>query len=297
MSNYDHLPTAAINEQIGQIENVIGQSSEPPPAKAAPEKSAAVSEEARRQELGKVFDAMQARGEQQEANAMPPPASKQSLEEAFDRTASWMEKSAADRHADSGAANEVSRLKERAAALGVELTDADALKLAFEIEQKQGGNSQGGIPSELAPTMQAVQQLYPDQAPHQIINRYAEIDRSFKSDPVGTIGWMAQQTGMPPLVLAQELALKYGNQEIVRQNAEHIVGQYFETNPDALKVQAAMMKAIEAGHVKRTGHIAGDLHRAYQFASKQQRRAGKRSTEAKLRDSMEIIYDRAKGRK
>lgn len=139
---------------------------------------------------------------------------------------------------------------------------------------------------------------YGDTVPfHQAAARYAEIDRSFRSDPVGTIAQMANQSGMPPLVLAQQLALKYGNQQVVQQNAEAIVGQYFETNPDAAKLQPAMMKAIESGQVKRTGHIAGDLHRAYQFAAKQQRKASKQSTEEKLRGTLEAAYDRAKGRK
>jgi hypothetical protein len=133
-----------------------------------------------------------------------------------------------------------------------------------------------------------------------MIGRYAEIDRLVKADPVEGVKWIAEQSGMNPLQLAQQLAFRYGNQQAVMHNAERIVADWFENTPGAKAVEADMVKAIESGAVKRTGHFAADLQNALRYVQgqqKQRKARAARSTDAKLRDSMEEIYDRARARR
>ena len=147
MTDYDHVPTEALNEQISQIENVIGQSSETPPAKAVPEKSAAVHDALMRETMSKAYDTAQARGEQEAARMTVPTVPAKNIDRHSKtpttgcRRAKLSEPKCPPRTARSR------QIKANAAKFGVTLDDTEALKLAYQIEA-QGGNAQGGIPAE-----------------------------------------------------------------------------------------------------------------------------------------------------
>ena len=57
MSNYDHLPTEAINEQITQLESIVGSSEPPKPEK--PSLFSPAGADKLNSEMGAVFDRLQ----------------------------------------------------------------------------------------------------------------------------------------------------------------------------------------------------------------------------------------------
>lgn len=304
MSDTEPLPneapsTDAIDQEIRVLESRLGeQKSEI--TKRVEQKYKGTPDDVVRSEMSAVYDKTQSQAEREAIRHTVPtaPAAKD-LDTAFERTADWMSKSDSERAQMTDARNDVQKIKDNAAKFGVELSETDALKLAFELEQKQS-QAAPAVPAELQASMQAVQQLYPDQPAHQMIGRYAEIDRLVKADPVEGVKWIAEQSGMNPLQLAQQLAFRYGNQQAVMHNAERIVADWFENTPGAKAVEADMVKAIESGAVKRTGHFAADLQNALRYVrgqQKQRKARAARSTDAKLRDSMEEIYDRARARR
>ncbi len=247
--------------------------------------------------MSDTFDRMQAQGEREAARQTVPQIPAKDLDEAFQNTHAWLNKTESERRLFQEGRSGIEDVKARATAMGVEMSDKEAVAIALQLDQRQA-QAAPAIPAELQASMQAVRELYGDQVPfHQAAQRYAEIDKLVRSDPVEGVRWIAEQSGLNPLQLAQQLAMRYGNQQVVMQNAENIISQYFESNPDASKYEAEILAAIEGGKIKRTGHITGDLHRAFQYASKQVRKAGKRSTESKFRSMMEAAYDRAKARK
>lgn len=290
----DEIPTETMtNEQIDSEIAAIEAKGIKEPSKA-PEPKAGLWDGQAHAEMSKVYDALTAKSEQQIAKDTPPTVPAKNLSEAFEHTFEWMSKSDTEKAVATDAHTLVEQVKENAKKFGVELSDTDALKLAFEMETK-GAQAQPGIPQELAAPMKSLRQLYPDQPPHQVVSRYAEIDRLVKSDPVEGIRWIAEQSGMNPLVLAQKLAFRYGNQVQVQANAERLVGEWLEANPAAESLHSEMLEAIGSGKVPRTGNFANDLQNALRHVQRAKHQEAKRrpkTTDAKLRQSLTDTFDR-----
>ena len=115
-------PVEAIDNEIEATEAAIAGKA--PASKAPAEKSAAVSEALMRKSMSDTFDRMQAEGEQEAARETIPAVPGTTLDQAFLATADWMAKSEADKA-------QMTDAHGNAAKFGVELSEADALKLAF----------------------------------------------------------------------------------------------------------------------------------------------------------------------
>ena len=239
--------------------------------------SKADKEDQVRSEMGAVFEAMQARAETAAQIDSPPPLpGKPSIDQVFEHVGEWMEKSPEARRTDSAAAAEVSRLQERARALGFELTPEKALEVALSLEAQRGGKA--------APEYEAVvKQSYPDMEPQQVINQWNQIDAEFRRAPVDTgFRLMEQQTGLSRFELLRQEAARHAPQELQAGFVERDINTFFRLVPDAEKYQDQMLAAIESGKAKNTGdpfetlQLALDLARKSGSQSKRPRKSGAR---------------------
>jgi hypothetical protein len=120
-----------------------------------------------------------------------------------------------------------------------------------------------------------------------------EIDKMVKADPVQGVAWIAEQSGLNPLQLAQQLAIRLGNQQMIMHNATSMVDDFFRGNPEAVKLEKEMLSAIESGAVPRTGSIANDLQAALNHARRQQRSERKARRQGRhIERSLAAVYDR-----
>jgi hypothetical protein len=101
-----------------------------------------------------------------------------------------------------------------------------------------------------------------------------------------------------PLQLAQQLAVRYGDQTAILADAEQSLGDWFASNPEAAQYESLMIEAIESGAVRRTGHFTKDLEAAFRHAQKTQRTERKQRKQGKHLDrSLREVYDRMQKQK
>jgi hypothetical protein len=234
-----------------------------------------------REEAEKIWDRAEARSAKDDTQRMIPTASK-NLTEAFDAYAAWTDKSPEQQESLRDAHDLVSRVKANAAAMGLTISDEAALDKAMHIEEQQSA-----VPPELQPALQAVQQTYPDMAPHEAVGRYVEMDRLVRQNPVEAVSQILRNTGHNEVEVLRAMALRHNPQEIQQSfalsKAETVVDTFFQLNPDAAKYEAEITAAI-----KPTGNYAGDLQKAYAKV-KGDRRSGRsggrsRSLESEMAD-------------
>jgi hypothetical protein len=186
---------------------------------------------------------------------------------------------------------EIDSLKQFAQSHDIDLATAQQLKATQVAQQPQ-------LPPELHSSLESVRQLYPEDAPHAVVQQYAQIDRMIKTDPVGGLAWIAQQSGLNPLQLSRDLAVRFGDQQVVMHNAERMINDWFGSNPQASQFENLMVEAIQSGAVKRTGDFGTDLQAAYAHAQRQQRSERKQRKQGKHLDrTLAEVYDRAARRK
>ena len=203
--------------------------------------------------MGAIFDAAEKRDEKAQAAAMPPREG-EPLHDTMGRLYDWQGLPKAERQRQSGAYQELQSQRQEAKALGITPEHGELIRqnelLRQQIEQ---GTKASTLPHELTPAIDAVRQIYPEQKFHDVAQRYVEIDRLVKADPVRGVAWIAEQSGLNPLQLAQQLAVRFGNEQMVMHNATRLVDEFFASNPDAAKLESEMLEAIESGKVQRTG--------------------------------------------
>lgn len=283
----NNAPPEAIDNEIEALESKIEGKT---PANAPPEKSAAVREEAMRAELGAIYDKAQRQGEREMVREMPPAAGPETLDQRFERAADWIDKSPADRKQLSEARNDIQSLKERAAQMGVALDDKDAAVLALQLEGKA---------TATPPEYEAIRQSYPGLQPQQVVSQWNEIDNYVRRSPVEGAAWVYQQaTGQSPLELARSIAAKHSPAEHQQYYAQRDLVGYIDgflaSHPDAN--QEAILQAI--GQIQRTGDPRKDFLTAFEVSKGRTPKSGKRrSSDARMRATMEAAYDKAKGRK
>jgi hypothetical protein len=238
--------------------------------------------------MSAIFDKAEGQTEKQahrEGPLSPPTGAAQPKDNLSD-TFSKVEK---DRLAKERA--EIDGLKEFAQTHNIDLATAQQLKAAQVAQQPQ-------IPPELHSSLESVRQLYPDDKPHEVVQQYAQIDKMIKTDPIGGLAWIAQQSGLNPLQLSRDLAVRFGDQQVVMHNAERMINDWFGSNPGASQYESLMVEAIASGAVKRTGDFGTDLQAAYAHAQRQQRSERKNRKQGKHLDrTLAEAYDRAARRK
>ncbi len=205
-------------------------------------------------EMSKVFDDMEVHGVEEAAQKMVPMVSK-NIDEAFENTSNWMSKSADDQEMMRDAHGKVEKLKANAKTMGIELSDQDALKMAFELEQKQEGN----VPDELAPALEKVKTFYPDQPTHQTVANYAAFDELVRSNPAHGLSEIIKQTGHDELEVLRQMAARHSPAELQQhfalRDATTYVDAFLSAHPDAN--QDAMLEALSK--MNKTGDYGRDL--------------------------------------
>ena len=203
-----------------------------------------------RKTLGAIYDKNQAAAERAaEAKIVPSITPADSTTTAFEKTYDWLNASPQERSTQRDASQLVEQVRANAAKFGVELSDTDAMKAAMELERDQAR----AAPSEFAPAMETIRRNYPDQAPHEVVGRYAEIDNYVKRAPAEAAGWIyQQQTGQHPLELARQIASQHSPQQHQEFYATRDVNTFFDLVPDAAKFQPQMVAALERGEIQRT---------------------------------------------
>jgi hypothetical protein len=276
------------------------QSTEATTESTTPEAPAPLTDDAIRDEMGKVFDRIEARGEARNHRESPmaPPAPIEStankpFDESFQRTFDYLQMPKAERERLAMERAEIDALKEYAKTHDISLEAAHALKGGQHPSQPQPGQPPQ-IPAELAPAMESVKQLYGDKLPfHEAAKRYANVDAYLRKDPIDGLRYIGEQLGLSPLQLAQQLAVRFGDQQLVMHNASGIVDQFFTDHPEAAQFESAMLEAVEKNAIRRTGSIATDLQAALAYAQKQQRAERKSRKGGKhIERSMRQVWDR-----
>ena len=60
---------------------------------------------------------------------------------------------------------------------------------------------------------EAMRSVYKDHDPNQTATWFAQVKQSFDSDPIAATAWAAEQYGLTPLQLAQQIYQRYGQQQ------------------------------------------------------------------------------------
>jgi hypothetical protein len=257
-----------------------------------------LSEEDLRTEMSSIHDRLASRNEKAEAEKVIPIAAGSSMQTAFETVSDFLDRPKSEQSEIRDSHAQVERIKQNALEkFGVTLTDQEALSHALKIEADEAGR---GIPAEFAPAVQAVQQTYPDMAPHEAVGRYVEMDRLVRQNPVEAVSQILRNTGHNEVEVLRAMALRHNPAEIQQSfalsKAETVVDTFFQLNPDAAKFEQEIIAAI-----KPTGNYAGDLKAAYNKV-KGDRRSGRsggrsRSMESEMADILAAKEAREAGRR
>jgi hypothetical protein len=290
---------AELDQEISKYESRLGKGGDE--ARDAERAKEVARDEQRRSEMGQVFDRLQAEtSKRSHAEAILKPAEPTetngaqlkgaTLRETFERRYDFLKMPPEERALKAVVRNEVDAVKAFAKEHGISPEQAEAMRQTAFGQQKAAPQ----IPPELHSSIESVRQIYPNQPFHEVANRYVEIDRLVKSDPVQGVAWIAEQFGMNPLQLAQALAMRFGDQTAIMSNATRLVDDFFVNNPEAAALEDGMLKAIESGAVKRTGSIANDLQAALSHAKRETSKVTRaKKTGSHLKASFREAYDRA----
>ena len=165
-------------------------------------RDAGITEDAMRAEMSAVYDRVEAKAERAEERLTMPATTTNdegrpnTLHETFTKSYEWLEASPQEQATQRAAADLVQQVRDNAAKFGVTLDDKAAMEAAMKLEAEQA-NSTPGIPAELQPALKSISEMYPNRAPHEVANEYAQIDRDFQRDPVNTAFRILQErTGL-----------------------------------------------------------------------------------------------------
>ena len=249
-------------------------------------------------EMGKIFDKSTGKAQlADEQKTVPSVQPGDSLDSAFEKTWDHLHSTETQKATIADAHKLVEQVRANAARFGVTLTDEQAMSKAMEIEytQQQEAKAEAGNPYNGA--AEAMRSVYKDHDPNQTAQWFAQVKQSFDSDPIAATAWAAEQYGLTPLQLAQQIYQRYGQrqnqptqQDVARLTG--IVEQAYSQNPRMAELADDVV--AELGATKRSGDPAADLRRAVQKAEAMNR---KRPTSDRMDRSMNAAYDRAAGRK
>jgi hypothetical protein len=251
--------------------------------------------------MNSVFDKLEGKSDKQdhrEASLGPPTVveeSKDKLGDTFSKVYDYLEMSPQQQAQQAKERAAIDDIKQFAAEHNLSFAEAQSYKQGQEPNVQPGQQPQ--LAPELSKVAEATKALGYDAPFHEVVDRYNQIDRLVQSDPVQGVTWIAQQAGLNPLQLAQQIALRYGQESALLGSAEHVVNDFFTDNADAAKLEDAMLAAVESGKVRRTGNVQADLEAAFKYAQRQAKKEGTAKRQGKHLDrSLSEIYDRMQKR-
>jgi hypothetical protein len=294
----DNRSVEEISTEITNLESAMGGSNDPKPEKETLFDRSADSKLT--SQMSAIYDAVEAKADAADEKKVVP-AKATNLDDAFRATYDHINSSEAQKAELRNANKLIETVKANAAKFGVELTEAESLKAALDLENSQRAEEAAGH----APVVDHMRSVYPDQNPVESAKFFADIKRSADQDLPGTVAWMAQQYGMHPMQVAQAIAQRYANAPVPQQSFEQsqqrtvaavqsMLDQAAETLPDLPQFEDEMIEIINSKSFKRTGNYHKDFLAAYNTAKK---RDGKLTADQKLEKSLRRTYDRANSRK
>jgi hypothetical protein len=285
-----------IDAQIAYLENKLESVGIDPNPEPAVEEKPTLFEKAREKELdkklGQIHDKAEGRTEAALAQKDVPSAKADSFDDAFSRTYDFLNAPEAEKVVQRDASKLIEQVKANAKRFGVEISDADAMKAALDIEARQAAEAA----SEHAPVVDHMRAAFRDSSPLESAQFFSQVKQAMDRDPVNTIAWLAQQYGISPQALGHHLARApqqhYQSQQSLAQ-AEALVDQTAAQLENFDKYEDDVLELLEAGKIQKTGDVARDLRTAYAEAVK---RDGKLSSDDRLEKSLSRAYDRANRR-
>jgi hypothetical protein len=271
---------------------------QPTPVSTVPEQvDTAAFESSMGADMGAVFDKMEKADERQAHRESPlsPPTEaaqpKDNLSATFEKAYDYLSMPKAEQDKLAAERAQIDEIKKFAADHGISLAEAQSLKGA------QAAPQPGQLPAEFSKTVESAKALGYSAPFHEVTQRWADIDAHIRKDPVQGVAWLASQFDMNPLQLAQQLAVRFGDQQVIMSNAERMIEDFFDRNPGSADLQDLMLEAVESGAVRRTGHMASDLQTAFNYAQRAAKKQGTAKRQGKHLDrTMREAFDRANRR-
>jgi hypothetical protein len=145
-------------------------------------------------------------------------------------------------------------VKANAAKFGVELDQNTALWACMELEQKQADEAKAQAGDVHAPAVEAMRSVYKDQDPNQTATWFRDVKQSFDRDPVGAVMWAAQEYGLSPQQLAQQIYLRAGAQQNqpTQQDVNRLYGiveQAYAANPRIAELEQDVLDELASPNV------------------------------------------------
>ena len=85
---------------------------------------------------------------------------------------------------------------------------------------RAAARSQGEAGNPYNGAAEAMRSVYKDHDPNQTAQWFAQVKQSFDRDPIAATAWAAEQYGLSPLQLAQQIYQRYGQQQSQPTQAE-----------------------------------------------------------------------------
>jgi hypothetical protein len=272
-----------------------------PITKPAPVEKPTIFDKAREGELdkqlGQIHDRAEGKTEAALAQKEVPSAKLDSFDSAFAKTYDFLHSTEAEKSTQRDASKLVETVRENAKKFGVALDDQAALEAAMRLEERQSAEAvQAGERGPLADHMRSA---FRDSSPVESAKWFSQVKANFEQDPIGTLAYLAAQTGMSPLQAAQAIAQRFGNQAPQqqqfqsRQQAEAAVMAMIDRVVPELEnfsgLEGEIEEVLGSAAFKRTGNYESDLKAAYKEA---RRRDAKLSKDDRMEKSMRRIYDK-----
>ena len=246
-------------------------------------------------EMGKVYDKSTAKDDFILGKRDVPSAKADNFNSAFESTYKWLNetpKAEQERMRDASAL--VDQVRDNAKKFGVELTEQEAMARAMELEYTLAQEAKEAAGNPYNGAAEAMRSVYKDHDPNETAQWFAQVKQSFDQDPIAATSWAAEQYGLSPLQLAQQIYQRYGQQESQPTQADvgrvqNIVEQAFAQNPRLEELNDDILNELKSESFKRSGDAAADLRWAVKRAEAKNR---KRSTGDKIDRSMNATYSR-----
>jgi hypothetical protein len=248
-------------------------------------------------ELGAIYDRNHAKAERaEELQIVPSILPGDSTQTAFEKTYDFLHASPQQQATQRDASKLVGEVRANAAKFGVTLDDKAAMEAAMKLEAEQA-KATPSIPAELQPALKSISELYPNRAPHEVANEYAQIDRDFQRDPLNTgFRILTERTGLSPLEIARQVAMAHSPQHVqlfhAQREAEVVAGAFIAAYPDV--DQEAVVAALSK--IPKTGNYAQDLAKAYEMAGQRPSRPRSRNTRRSMESEMRDTWNRVNRR-
>lgn len=247
------------DETIGEIQSsgnpVVDAARTEAAAEASAEQKFIEDRRNTRDSIDKTLDAAFERLQEQEAPIVMPDGMRSgvgSIEQAFERTSQWLDMPVEERKSLATASEDIAARRAEADRLGITLEQHAALTA---IEAGKSDQRQAAAYEPAAAVMRAI---YPEAHPSEVAQRYAEIDRFVRADPVAGLRWLAEQYGVDPRQIAPAPQAPAQPQDV-----RSAVVNFAESKPDWVQHQGSILAEMNSGRFAFTGNTEADLQRAY----------------------------------